>query len=218
MEDAETKESPTEATTRTTRQAVGRPRLPLPGAVVAAAAALTALSMLASGCGGQRGSQVAQLGSSRTARSDTAPSADNKSFAAALAYSRCMRSHGVPDFPDPKQVGGEIQISGPRDGMNPQSPLFVSAQRSCRHLLPNGGQPTHAGQQQALARMLGTSRCMRAHGIPGFPDPTPAPPTNRAGHSAIMSNGVAWLAIPDSIDVQSPAFKTAAAACNLGLS
>jgi hypothetical protein len=129
-----------------------------------------------------------------------------------------MRSHGVANFPDPKQVDGEIQVSGSQPGMNPQSPLFVSAQQSCRHLLPHGGQPTRAGEQQALARMLHTSRCMRAHGISGFPDPTLTPPSDRAGHSAIMSNGVAWLAIPDSIDVQSPAFKRAAAACNLGVS
>ena len=61
--------------------------------------------------------------------------------------------------------------------------------------------------------MLHISQCMRAHGIPGFPDPTLSPPSSRAGYSAIRSNGVAWLAIPDSIDVRSPAFKQAAAAC-----
>jgi hypothetical protein len=54
---------------------------------------------------------------------------------------------------------------------------------------------------------------MRAHGISGFPDPTLAPPSSRAGYSAIRSNGVAWLAIPDSIDVRSPAFEQAAGVC-----
>jgi hypothetical protein len=93
--------------------------------------------------------------------------------------------------------------------------LFTSAQQSCRHLLPGGGQPpTRAGQQQGLARMLHISQCMRAHGISGFPDPTLAPPSNRAGYSAIRSNGVAWLAIPNSIGVRSPAFERAASACN----
>ena len=125
-----------------------------------------------------------------------------------------MRSRGVPNFPDPKQVGDGIQVSGSAPGINPQSPLFVSAQQSCRHLLPGGGEPTHAGQQRALARMLHISRCMRAHGISGFPDPTLSPPSSRAGYSAIRSNGAAWLAIPDSIDVRSPAFKQAANACS----
>jgi hypothetical protein len=86
------------------------------------------------------------------------------------------------------------------------------------HLLHGGGEPTPAKRQQALARMLQSSRCMRAHGIPGFPDPTLSAPASRAGCSAVMSNGVAWLAVPDSIDVRSPAFERAAAACNLGLS
>jgi hypothetical protein len=160
---------------------------------------------------------VAQLTSN--ASSSTTPSSPGATatgkYAASLAYSRCMRSHGVPNFPDPKQVGGGIQVSGSASGINPRSPLFTSAQQSCGHLLPGGGQlPTHAGQQQALARMLRTSRCMRAHGISGFPDPTLAPPSSRAGYSAIRSNGVAWLAIPDSIDVRSPAFEQAAAVCN----
>jgi hypothetical protein len=179
-------------------------------------AGLAGLSLLVSACGGSPASQVAQLSSttSSTRKSGTGPSATGK-YAASLAYSRCMRSHGVPNFPDPKQVGGGIQVSGSAPGIDSQSPLFASAQHSCRHFLPGGGEPTHAGQQRGLARMLGISRCMRAHGISGFPDPTLAPPSSRAGYSAIRSNGVAWLAIPESIDVRSPAFKQAAAACKL---
>ena len=182
---------------------------------------LAGLTLLVTACGGSPGSHVAQF------RSTTASSAtqggtgppDAGKYAASLAYSRCMRSHGVPSFPDPKQVGGGIQIPGSAPGIDPQSPLFKSAQKSCKHLLPNGGQPpTHAEQQQALTRLLHSSQCMRAHRIAGFPDPTLSPPPSRAGHSAIMSNGVAWLAIPDSIDVRSPAFERAAATCNLGLS
>ncbi|MDP9258501.1 MAG: hypothetical protein M3Q31_18410 [Actinomycetota bacterium] len=179
-------------------------------------AGLAGLSLLVSACGGSPAGQVAQLSStaSSTRKSSTGPSTTGK-YAASLAYSRCMRSHGVSNFPDPKQVGGGIQVSGSAPGIDPKSPLFVSAQQSCRHLLPGGGRPTHARQQQALARMLRISQCMRAHGISGFPDPTLAPPSNRAGYSEITSNGVAWLAVPDSIDVRSPAFKLAAAACKL---
>jgi hypothetical protein len=191
------------------------PRQSWLGVSAVVVAGLAGLSLLVSACGGSPASQAAQVAStaSSTRRSSTGPSATGK-YAASLAYSHCMRSHGVPNFPDPKQVGGGIQVSGSASGINPQSPLFMSAQESCRHLLPGGGQPTHAGQQQALARMLHISQCMRAHGISGFPDPTLSPPSSRAGYSAIRSNGVAWLAIPDSIDVRSPAFEQAAAACN----
>ncbi|MGH7732797.1 MAG: hypothetical protein ACREOE_03610 [Gemmatimonadales bacterium] len=155
---------------------------------------------------------VAACGGSSTVQSTT------DKYAAALAYSRCMRSHGVANFPDPTQGAGGIQISGSQSGLSPQSPVLASAKQSCRHLLPEGGEPTHADRRQALARMLRTSRCMRAHGVPSFPDPTASAPSDRAGYSSIMSNGGAWLAIPGSIDLGTPAFKHAAAACALELS
>ncbi|MGB9111766.1 MAG: hypothetical protein WCF24_03455 [Acidimicrobiales bacterium] len=184
----------------------------------AIAAALVGVGLLAVACGGSPGNHVAQLGSTTTTQRGTSPIATGK-YAAALAYSGCMRSHGVPNFPDPKQVGGGgIQISGAQSGMDPNSPAFKSAQQACRHLLPGGGQPTQAAQQQELAKMLHISQCMRAHGISGFPDPTLSPPSDRAGHSEIMSNDGVWLAIPNSIDTQSPAFEHAAAACNFGQS
>lgn len=179
---------------------------------------LTSVSLLLTACGSSPGSHVAQLGSTTTSasQSDGVPAAGGK-YAAWLAYSRCMRSHGVPNFPDPKQVGGGIQIAGSHGGVDPHSPAFTSAEQACRHLQPGGGQSTNADQQRMLARMLHLSQCMRAHRIQGFPDPTLSPPSDRAGYSIITSNGVAWLAIPKSIDVGSPAFKQAAAACSLPL-
>lgn len=182
----------------------------------AAMVATVGLALLAAGCGGGSSAYVAELGSTNPTRSGTHATPKDK-YAAALAYSRCMRSHGVVTFPDPTQSGGGIQISGSRSGMNPQTPLFESAQQSCRHLLSGQGRPPHSDPQQALARMLHASRCMRARGIPGFPDPTLSPPSDRAGYSAIMSNGGAWLAIPNSIDVGSPPFGRAATACNLSV-
>jgi hypothetical protein len=77
-----------------------------------------------------------------------------------------MRSHGVPSFPDPNAQGG-IVVNGIESG----STAFRSAVNDCRHLLPNGGQPTPAQQAQALAQALKFSECMRSHGITGFPDP-----------------------------------------------
>jgi hypothetical protein len=202
------------ATMMTRPKRARRSQLSRPGL---AAVVLAGLSLLVSACGGVPASQVAQLGSAdpSTTQDSTGPSATGK-YAASLAYSRCMRSHGVSNFPDPKQVGGAIQVSGSAPGVNPQSSLFMSAQQACRHLLPSGGQlPAHAHQQQALARMLHISQCMRARGISGFPDPTLSPPSSRAGYSQVRSNGVGWLAIPDSIDTRSTAFERAAAACHL---
>jgi hypothetical protein len=121
-----------------------------------------------------------------------------------VKYADCMRSHGVPNFPDPSGGGG-INIAG--TGINPAAPSFKAAQASCTKLLPGGG----PGAQQ----MVETSQCMRRHGISGFPDPTTTPPSSPAGYSSIEDDGGIVLAIPDTINESSPAFKQAAAACQL---
>jgi hypothetical protein len=158
---------------------------------------------------------LAACGSSSPTKASDGPTGQRK-LAGALAFSKCMRSHGVPNFPDPHVSGNSIQILGGGPGIDQQSPAFTSAQQSCEHLLPSGVAPRQQQIAQKLAQLLRISRCMRSHGIPGFPDPTTSPPTSRAGYSAITSNGGAWLAIPSSVDVNSPAFQRAAAACTLG--
>ena len=62
------------------------------------------------------------------------PSAQTQS--AALAFSRCMRAHGVPSFPDPSSSGLGFQFRV--TGVNPDSPQFRSAQQRCGSLLPGG--------------------------------------------------------------------------------
>jgi hypothetical protein len=57
---------------------------------------------------------------------------------------------------------------------------------------------------------------MRAHGISGFPDPATSPPSSLAGYSVVLSQNGAVIAIPNSVDVHSPAFKQAAGRCNFG--
>lgn len=163
-----------------------------------------AACVLAAGCGGSS--------PRRTTGSNTA--------AQQVAFSRCMRTHGVPDFPDPgPSSGAENSIGGigiPTT-INMQSPAFKGAEANCLKLLPSG-QP--AGGQQ-LARiekqLLQTAQCMRAHGVTGFPDPTNRPvPSGSAGNSIGMGGHVVSLVLPSTIDVNSPAFKQAAATCHLG--
>jgi len=52
-----------------------------------------------------------------------------------LTYARCMRSHGVPKFPDPKPGEGGISI-GPKTGVDPNTPQFKAAQEACRKVVP----------------------------------------------------------------------------------
>ena len=67
----------------------------------------------------------------------------------------------------------------------------------------------------ALPPGLAYSKCMRAHGVPNFPDPTTTMPSNPPAQGAVENiNGAVFL-IPSSIEVWSPAFKQAATACGL---
>ena len=88
----------------------------------------------------------------------------------ALAYSRCMRSHGVLNFPDPNSSGAFPKISAQQLGVS--STLFQAAQNHCRYLLPNGGSgPSQTQVQQIMSGMLKFARCMRSDGVSNWPDP-----------------------------------------------
>lgn len=160
---------------------------------------------------------IAACGSSVSTNSASSAGAGAKrKYAGALAFAKCMRSHGVSNFPDPKVSGKSIEILGPGSGINPQSPAFQSAQAACKHLLP-GGPGSGPPSPQAHAQLLQLSECMRQHGISSFPDPQAgSPPSNPADYSAIFGHGGYFLAVPSSIDTKSPAFRQAAAACKFG--
>lgn len=128
-----------------------------------------------------------------------------------LAFSQCMRSHGVSNFPDPGAHGG-INLNG--TNINPFSPAFKTAQSSCSNLLPGLGPGSRRATARQTQQLVSISECMRSHGVTGFPDPTTTPPTSPAGYSII--EGVAsnlFLLVPSTINPGSPAFVQAAKAC-----
>jgi hypothetical protein len=51
------------------------------------------------------------------------------SLAQQLKYARCMRAHGVPDYPDPNGGGGAVSLGS--GDMNPNSPRFQKANKLC---------------------------------------------------------------------------------------
>jgi hypothetical protein len=150
-------------------------------------------------------------GASSYSASGSALAGSSSGNAAFINFSKCMRTHGVPNFPDPSGGGG-IQLSS-SSGINPFSPAFKAAQQHCRKLLPGGGPPSGPPSAQAERAELGVSECMRKHGISGFPDPTLKAPSSPAGYSAIEDRGGVILAIPSTINPQSPGFQQAAKAC-----
>jgi hypothetical protein len=61
--------------------------------------------------------------------SSSGQQSQSQNVAAALKFTSCMRSHGFPNFPDPQSNGA---ISGnSSDGINPASPQYQSASKTC---------------------------------------------------------------------------------------
>ena len=101
----------------------------------------------------------------------------------AIAYSACMRSQGVPNYPDPDS-GGQLP-KGDAQQFGVSTSQYQAAQQACQHLLPTGGS-LHQEEYQCMQnsdcpsalvqQMLTADRklaqCMRSHGVPNFPDPT----------------------------------------------
>ena len=123
----------------------------------------------------------------------------------AVRYAQCMRSHGVPSFPDPSP-GQPPRIPSVIDT---QAPAFRVALQACAKLLPGGTAiDTQAGSGRALLEL---ARCMRAHGVPTFPDPTTSPPSPEDGNA--LGGPGDWLSLGTSQERQSPAYTHAAAVC-----
>ena len=111
-----------------------------------------------------------------------------------------MRSHGVPDLPDPDSGGG----------FDKSKLRQLGVQR-----LPGAGGRETALQSPAAERRpaqgptitpadradyLRAAACMRSHGFPDFPDPT-------------FQNNNVQTDIPSSINQDSPQFRSAATTC-----
>jgi len=144
-------------------------------ATVIAGAALVLLAACSGGpsSAGSRGSPVAGA-------SAGSPSA--------VAYSACMRAHGVRNYPDPDS-DGQLPKTGPQL-LGVSSSQYQAAQQACQRMLPTGGSPEQqehqcmvnsdcppALVQQMMAGDLKLARCMRSHGVPNFPDPTNGGPS-----------------------------------------
>jgi hypothetical protein len=131
---------------------------------------------------------------------------------AGVRYSNCMRSHGVPNFPDPG-AGGKRGF-----GRQLVTPAFQAAQKTCAGLLPGAG-PGVSGPPSAVLekQMLAIADCMRAHRVSGFPDPTTTTPGSPAGNGFVLTQDGVSFVFPGTINLQSPAVKQAATACHFSV-
>jgi hypothetical protein len=118
-----------------------------------------------------------------------------------------MRSHRVPNFPDPTVgagggegfsvnlgPGGQLTVDGIAFG----GPAFQAASKACDRYDDVFGAPAPISESQKVG-MLANAACIRRHGIPSFPDPT-------------FSQGIG-INLPPGLNRRSPAIERAAKAC-----
>jgi hypothetical protein len=149
-------------------------------------AALAGLALTAAGCGGPN--------------SPGAGGSSSVVFAKFLAYSRCMRSHGIFDFPDPTtSPGGGVAINvngGPGSDLSKYNPILKTANQACKSLEGGGTSGTPQQSSRKIAAELKWARCMRSHGLTSFPDPNSQGAFDRS-----------------RFDESTPAFQSASTAC-----
>lgn len=128
----------------------------------------------------------------------SSPTSQATSSSGPLAFSQCMRAHGISDFPDPS-TNGNIAFNA--TGVSQAT--YQSAQNACQGLLNKGGSSGSGVSEQQLAKDLKFSKCMRAHGVTNFPDPNAQ--GDFSGSGSAQGN--------NPLNPMSPQFQNAQAIC-----
>jgi hypothetical protein len=168
---------------------------------VAALAAAAVIGLAA--CGSSAPAHVASLGSSGGSGSGSTTTTLPKGNPSQLLdeWAACMRSHGDPNQVDPtidanKVIHITFTGSGPvslgKGANDPCSPYLTAASTALR-----GGKPLPKPDPAKLEKF---SQCMRAHGIPDFPDPSD-------GGLSIQSNA------GSDLNPRNPTFQSASKLC-----
>lgn len=131
-------------------------------------------------------------GSPSSSRAGGSPNAS--SSPSAVAYSTCIRSHGVPNFPDPGS-GGQVPKADPQQ-LGVSNSQLQTAEQACQHLIPATGSTAEQQQetqcsmadncsqavvQQWMSGLRTLAQCLRSHGEPNWPDPVIS---SEGGHQA----------------------------------
>lgn len=167
------------------------------------------IALLTAACGGgstttrgQTTGSSGTTGSGASSGSSASTSGQSSYYQKAVAFAQCMRTHGVPSWPDPGTDGTFNLTDVPGIGHHgaPDSPQIQAAENACAYLAPAGSNASQQQQlQQILDQELKFAACMRSHGEPKFPDP-------------VIINGAVSLQIA-GLDHTSPQFQAAQQAC-----
>jgi len=128
---------------------------------LAALALIGLLGLIGAGCGS---SAQAGAGTASSTANTTASKREK-----AVRFAECVRAHGVPHFPDP-DAGGNFNF-----GVDVSAAVFTNAVNACKALQPPGSLSGKRSPRQQSAA-LKFAACVRANGVPDFPDPANGQP------------------------------------------
>ncbi len=174
-------------------------------------AAMVGTALLAAACGGSHSSATG----------------GSVAYQQALPFAQCVRSHGIGNFPDPDSSGNFDANS------IPDTQQYREAHTTCVRLHPYNMALSPHQVATMMSRALKFARCMRAHGVPSFPDPTQnnggisfgsqtsgGPPPGQGGSSPRAGSGQGRnassqpsTATGSGPSAESPQYQAAAQAC-----
>lgn len=149
------------------------------------------ISLVGAGCGSNTATGSASNTGSGVSSASSSNAANTQATKRekAVKFAECVRAHGVPHFPDPG-TSGDINF-----GVDVSKQVFTSAVNACKSLEPPGSLSSHrSATQQSVA--LRFAACVRANGVPDFPDPvngqplidtTHIPSSNQPGGMTILN-------------------------------
>lgn len=100
-----------------------------------ASALVVGLALFAAACSSGLPEPGASNGPQHSAASTDPSSGTRSTSGVTVAFAECMRSHGVPKFPNPNP-NGNGPIFGPGSGIDPTSPQFQHGLEACKSLAP----------------------------------------------------------------------------------
>jgi hypothetical protein len=121
-----------------------------------------AVALLIGACGGTHPTNTSTSG-----QHNAAGSAESRT----LAFAQCMRSHGVRHYPDPSRSGTFDKTKLTTQQLGVGASVIRSAGNACQRLYPTSSQSSQTQDQTMMAAMFKFARCVRAHGVPNWPDP-----------------------------------------------
>jgi hypothetical protein len=159
------------------------------------AALVVVVAAAGAGCGGTQSSSEA---STSAAAADNGTTTTTTTTAArtltprqkAVKFTECVRANGVGDFPDPDASG-----QFPSYGVSVTPTVWTKAVAACKSLQPPGALSAKLTPAQESAA-LKFAQCVRANGVPDFPDPvngqplidtTRIPSANKPGGMTILN-------------------------------